>query len=300
MARNIYPNQNPSTPAKAIYVNDYGTWRAARGIWVNQSGSWTQVWPARNAWSVSGAELAGSFTPVNIYPTGLDFSPTGNKVFLIFSNGSFNYVGSYDLGTAWDITTAVNLDFGGIGNTSGRTNPGSLKMRPDGTRIFVRFDAGLNYRYNLGTAFNVSTIGTTQSKTFTPVGSDTFFSSDGVHLYCISTSGGSITLTDHPTSGSAWDLAAYYGAATATKTLTGDGSFATIKPDGTKIYTVSTSGYVRTYNLSTAYDITTASEDTFGVFNTGVSATAIRLNDTGTRMFISSAAGNAVYQYNLV
>jgi len=77
------------------------------------------------------------------------------------------------------------------------------------------------------------------------------------------------------------------------------------KPDGTKMYTsdpaqILTFTGVIEYNLSTAWDITTATHNQdFDVSSSTAQAQAVVFKDDGTKMYLSNASTNTLYQYSL-
>ena len=78
----------------------------------------------------------------------------------------------------------------------------------------------------------------------------------------------------------------------------------TFKPDGTKMYTLTTNNdTIGQYDLSTAWDVSTATYN--GAFNTQsqvANLTDVKFNTDGTKMFVADRYGttsNTIYQYTL-
>lgn len=74
------------------------------------------------------------------------------------------------------------------------------------------------------------------------------------------------------------------------------------KSDGTKMYIAgTTSDVVYQYTLSTAWDVSTASYDSvsFSVASQDGFPTGVRFKTDGTKMFVSGAVSDSVYQYSL-
>lgn len=76
------------------------------------------------------------------------------------------------------------------------------------------------------------------------------------------------------------------------------------KPDGTRMYTIgSSTDAVTQYDLSTAWDITTAAEDTSGISYNFSSQDAypyrVRFKPDGTRMFVGGLSSNTIHIYSL-
>ena len=73
------------------------------------------------------------------------------------------------------------------------------------------------------------------------------------------------------------------------------------KDDGTKMYITGVSGDdVNEYNLSTAWDVTTATYDSaFSVSSQETSPFGLFFKDDGTKMYVGGTTSNAVNEYNL-
>jgi len=102
----------------------------------------------------------------------------------------------------------------------------------------------------------------------------------------------------------AWDVSkAYYdagsGFSVAAQEVGPEGL--TFKPDGTKMYIVGSTGDdINEYNLSTAWDISTASYlQNFSVVNQDTSPQAVVFKPDGTKMYVLGGTGDDVGEYNL-
>jgi sugar lactone lactonase YvrE len=73
------------------------------------------------------------------------------------------------------------------------------------------------------------------------------------------------------------------------------------KPDGTKMYVIGTVGDdVNEYDLSTAWDITTASYlQNFSVAAQEINPTSIFFKPDGTKMYVVGSVGDDVNEYDL-
>jgi 6-phosphogluconolactonase (cycloisomerase 2 family) len=96
-----------------------------------------------------------SFTSQETDPTGLTFSPSGEKMFVV--GNSQDSVFQYSLSTPFDLSTA-SYDSVSFSVASQEGFAYSLTFSPDGTKMFV---IGINndtvYQYTLSTGFDVST-----------------------------------------------------------------------------------------------------------------------------------------------
>ena len=76
----------------------------------------------------------------------------------------------------------------------------------------------------------------------------------------------------------------------------------TFNTDGTKMYVIGTSSdSVYQYSLSTAFDLSTASyaSVSFSVVNQDTTPTGLTFNTDGTKMYISGATNDSIFQYTL-
>lgn len=110
------------------------------------------------AFDLSTATASGtSFTisTQDTSPTGIDFNPAGDKMYIIGSTGDSIY--EYDLSTSFDISTAVynSVSFSVVSQS---TNPSDLEMSPDGKFAFV-LDATNNevFSYQMDTVHQLNT-----------------------------------------------------------------------------------------------------------------------------------------------
>jgi DNA-binding beta-propeller fold protein YncE len=169
-------------------------------------------------------------------------------------------VNEYDLSTAWDISTASYLQNFSV--AAQEISPTGIFFKPDGTKMYVIGSTGDDVNeYDLSTAWDVSTASYLQNfsvaaQETTPTG--IFFKPDGTKMYVIGNSGDDVNEYDLST---AWDVttASYLqNFSVAAQENNPTGIF--FKPDGTKMYVIGTAGDdVNEYDLSTAWDITTAS-----------------------------------------
>jgi len=121
-----------------------------------QQNDYARQYNLGTAWDVSTASLAASFYfgSQDLSPRGLHLSPDGTKMYFV---GAFaNSVFQYNLGTAWNISSASYSGLSKNLNAQG-TSMWGVTFSPDGTRMFTSNIGGPVYQYNLGTAWNVST-----------------------------------------------------------------------------------------------------------------------------------------------
>jgi len=131
------------------------------------------------------------------------------------------------------------------------------------------------------------------------LGHDIFFKPDGTKVYLLGTSGDDVNEYSLST---AWDLStASYSQNFSVSAQEANPSGIFFKPDGTKMYITGTSGDdVNEYNLSTAWDISTASySQNFSVISQIDNARAIFFKGDGTKMFIADQTGPDINEYSL-
>jgi surface protein len=209
------------------------------------------------AWDVSTAIFLQLFSVAaqETIPTGLFFKPDGTKMYVIGQTG--DDVNEYDLGTAWDVSTASFLQT--YNGTATETNPTAIFFKPDGTKMYVIGTTGDAIReYDLSTAWNVSTASFLQ--TFSVLAQESaptglFFKPDGTKMYVMGSAGDDVNEYDLST---AWDVStASYLQSFVVGATSPTGLF--FKPDGTKMYVMgTTSDTINAYDLSTAWDVSTA------------------------------------------
>ena len=253
------------------------------------------------AWDVTSSSFLQSLN-VNAQdntPSDLFFKPDGTKMYMV---GQLrDNVNEYDLSTAWDISTAT-IESTTFSVAAQETNPQGIFFKPDGTKMYVIGVSGDDVNeYNLSTAWDVSTASFFQlfsvaAQDATPTG--LFFKSDGTKMYVIGQTGDDVNEYSLST---AWDVstASYVQVfSVALEEVTPSDLF--FKPDGTKMYVIGVSGDdVNEYNLSTAWDVSTASFfQLFSVAAQDAAPQGLFFKPDGTKMYITGI-GQDVNEYNL-
>jgi 6-phosphogluconolactonase (cycloisomerase 2 family) len=214
-------------------------------------------------------------------------------------------INEYTLTTAWDISTASFSQVKSVRNQT--DNPYGLFFKPDGKQVFVGDGKGeAMLTYFLSTAWDISTASYTYPDTdvfsvatqeANPQGLT--FSTDGHKMYVIGTSGDDVNEYDVTL---AWDVTS--ATFNQTFSVSSEESSPTgifFKTDGTKFYITGSSGdEVNEYNLTTAWDVSTAS------YNQNLSVSSVDNNpqdiffkDDGTRMYIIGDQNNKIYQFEV-
>ena len=242
------------------------------------------------AWDTSTITFLQSFSisAQDGTPYGVAFKPDGTKMYFVGGDG--DDINEYDLSTAWDISSASFVQNFSV--ASQETNPYGLFFKPNGVQFYlVGSTTDTVFQYTLG-GFNVGA----EEQTIEGI----FFKPDGTKLYICGTAGDEVNEYDLST---AWDLStASFSQALNVYSQTRDPASLFFKPDGTVMYVASQalSKVILQYNLSTAWDISTA------VFTTSIgvgievdSPTGVFFKDDGTKMYVLGNSGDDVNEYDL-
>jgi DNA-binding beta-propeller fold protein YncE len=301
------------------------------------------------AWDVSTASYLQTLD-ISSYQSGaggLFFSADG---YALFSVGNFyDNVNEFSLSTAWDISTASHV--GNFSVSSQETDPSAIFFKSDGLKMYVLgYATDTIYQYSTGTATTLD-LSTGNYFSYTPTANTTFafsnapasgtaagfalaltganaaetydianasydsvtfsvssqeanpdalfFKPDGLKFYIIGIDGDDVNEYDLST---AWDIstASYLQSfSVATEEATPKGLF--FKPDGTKMYVTGLSGRdVNEYDLSTAWDVSTASySQNFSILSQESIPTDLFFKPDGTKMYLIGESGDDVNEYNL-
>jgi DNA-binding beta-propeller fold protein YncE len=220
-------------------------------------------------------------------------------------------VGAWDLSYAyldtthaWDISTAAFVRLW-LDISAEESTPTGMFIRDDGLRLYTIGSLGDAVdQYNMSSlqAWNIDLA--TYNQTITVSGQesvpqDVFFKPDGTKMYVIGTVGDDVNEYDL---GTAWNISTrsyLQNFSVSTQETTPTGIF--FKPDGTKMYVIGTAGDdVNEYDLSTAWDITTATYlQNFSVATQEDGPTGIFFKSDGTKMYIAGNTGDDVNEYSL-
>ena len=229
---------------------------------------------------------------------GLSFKADGTKMYVLGATGID--INEYNLSTAWDVSTASYLQNFSV--ASQEVSPTDLFFKPDGTKVYVVGSSGdaVN-EYGLSTAWDISTASYVQNFSVAAEEAEVaglFFKPDGTKMYITGSGGQDINEYSLST---AWDISTasyvqrfFSGVQEALPTGI------SFKSDGTKMYLVGVFGDdVNEYNLSTAWDISTASYvRVFSFASEETTAHGLFFGDNGTKLYIVGTGSNAVHQYS--
>jgi DNA-binding beta-propeller fold protein YncE len=186
---------------------------------------------------------------------------------------------------------------------SQEASPNGMFIKPDGTKLFLIGTSGDEVNeYDLSTAWDITT--GTFSQNFSVSTQDSsptalFFKSDGTKMFVLGRGGDDV---NEYTLSTAWDIStASYSQnfAVSTQDTSPTGIF--FKSDGTEMYvTGSSNDNVYQYNLTTGWDVSTASYDqAFSVFSQESTPDSVFFKPDGTKMFITGGSSDKILEYAL-
>ena len=228
---------------------------------------------------------------------GIKFADSGNKFYTMYYNatGAIDAVVQYDLSTAYDMTTASYVRQVSVHTLSGGLNTHGIGIdfKTDGTRMFVwDFLDDAWYRYNLSTAFDISTA--TYNSLYDVGIADTYvtyFSSDGQNIYYVKDE-----VLYQRTLSSAWGLGSISSPATELSKREINFMYGVnLTPDGTKFYLFGSGGIYQS-SVATAYDITTSRFDITKSYKKSSESSyyGIFFKPDGTKLFYTHASEDKV------
>jgi len=261
-----------------------------------------------SAWDISTASFTQSFdvSTQEAAVRGLFFKPDGTKMYVIGSTG--DDINEYDLSTAWDISTASfnNVSPSIVVN---ETFPDSMSITSDGSVVYVLGRSrDAVQAFNLSTPWDITTLSIQEaSKDYLDISSVQIgpqgitFKPDGTELYIV---GSQADRMHQYTLSTPWDITS--GSTPVFKYLgtnSGLPNDITFKPDGTKMYVIDglvSNDDIDEYDLSTAWDITTASYvQSFSVASQDDGPQDLEFKPDGTKVFVIGQTNDAVYEYAL-
>ena len=262
----------------------------------------TTLTPVSEGFDISTASYSQNFSVSSQTnsPSGVFFKPDGSKMYVIGDSGT-DSVYEYNLSTAWDVYTASHIQTFSV--QTEEHSPTDLFFKPDGYKMYiVGTKANEVNEYNLSTAWDISTASHNQSKS---VNSEenyvqcVFFKPDGSKMYV--TGFGYARVHEYDLS-TAWDISTAsinqnFYVATQDSSPMG----ISFKPNGTKMYILGDSGNdVNEYNLSTAWDVSTASFlQIFSINSQEGSPRGMFFKPDGIKMYVVGNSGDDVNEYNL-
>lgn len=194
---------------QGMYIGDSGTklYVVGTGTVDDETDGKTVYWyDLTTAWDVTGTvTYNASYTLTNVdAPSGIAFSSTGNKMFVLDNTGSAIY--SYNLGTNWEVDTA-SIDTGNEYSITDDNLPTGMYLNSAGTDLYVAGttnDVVIHYElttpYDLTSIVLIETVSITNQETEI---TGLHFKSDGSKLYITGLNSDSVIKYDLLTN---WDI----------------------------------------------------------------------------------------------
>jgi sugar lactone lactonase YvrE len=261
------------------------------------------------AWNVFTASYSTfiSVATQETSPNGLAFSSDGTKMYIV-GQGQ-DTVFQYTVSTAWDVSTATYASKSVVVSLSAtETVPTAVDFSDDGTKMYiVGSTLDTVFQWTLSTAWDVSTA-TYSTKSFSVTTQSSQpqsvrFADSGTKMYIMNQT----SVVYQYALATAWDVStASYGSVTYNlNTVGGYETNATgfyIKPDGTRFFMVGTTyDYVWSFNIATAYNISTSSFATTDNYRLGTNDSTplgIKFRTDGTKFYFLGGNADRVYEYS--
>ena len=297
-----------SNPFDCVFKSD-----GSRMYMVGRNGDSVYQYDMSTSWDVSTASYSNPTTdyfsvkPHEQTPNGLFFKGDGSQMYVLGDQG--NDVTEYSLSTAWAVETASFTQTFSI--STQETNPSGLFFRNDGgsedgkQMYVVGYNGDDVNEYSLSTAWDVSTASYTQNfsvSTQSILPQEVQFKTDGTKMYVLDQTSRYIFRYSLST---AWDVstASYDGDSARLYVFTQESAPAgfCFKSDGTRLYLCGASGDdINQYDLSTAWDVSTASFDTtFSVGGVETYPTGVFFKPDGEKFYTVGRNGDCVAAWTI-
>ena len=234
-------------------------------------------------------------------PYGITFKSDGTKMYIVGDAG--NDINEYALSTAWDISTASYTTVFSVATQA--TVPFDIHFKPDGTSFYIsdRITDTI-FQYDITTAWDISTASYSSKSYAQAQGTNITgltFNNTGTKMYISDITNSAVY---QYTLSTAWDVSTASYDSVFLSIAEGDTSIFTMtfNSDGTKLFTLDNFEFVFQYNLTSAYDLSTASYSgtSYTLTQDASSNFGIAFKSDGTKMYITGGTSDVVYQYSTV
>lgn len=272
-------------------INEY----ALSTAWDISTASYTQV----KSFSVAG------FTGTMTTPQSMMFNASGTAVYMINNAANTNGLTKFSLSSAWDIST-MSYDSSEYFNAYATPSNHRTRFNSDGTALFYMYDGTTTTteyisEIPLTTAYNINTA---QWQNSSLMGNETIptglaWGDSGNYLYVVGSTGDAVDQ---------FEVLEPYSVCTArylrTFSVSGQETVPQsvfFKSDGTRMYVIGSTGDdINQYNLSTAWDISTASYNAlFSVATQDTVPAGFCFSSDGTKMYVVGQTNDRIYAYIL-
>lgn len=282
-----------------VFIGDSGTKMYVAGGASSSGGNTIYQYSLGTAWDVTTSTFVQSnnINSLTNLIYGLDFKSDGTELYIM---NSVDTVVKLVLSTAWDISTASPVFPTNTSVASQAVNAYGLEFKGDGTKMYIASTSGI-FGYDLSTAWDVTTA--SYSSEFLDVSAyDTapmsiFINPDGTKMYITGFVSDQVNEFDLST---AWDISS--GSYLQSLDISAQSTYSSgifFDPDGTKMYVTDYSeDEVNQYNLSTAWDITSASHY-YTLSLTSFTPMELYFKDDGLVVFFVDTANESILEYRL-
>ena len=250
--------------------------------------------------SASYDSVSFSVSSQDSAPYDIAFNADGTKMFMVGPVTDSVY--EYSLSTAYNVSTASFVDTFSV--TSQDTGPISLAFNSDGTKMFVFGSANdAVYEYALSTGFDLT--GASYSQSFSVSAQESeprgiAFNTDGTKLFVVGK--GEDEVNEYSLS-TGFDIStASYSQNFSVAAQDSQPNGITFNSDGTKMFITGETGQqIYQYNLTTGFDISTASYASilFSPSAQEASPKNVTFNSSGSKMYVIGTTGDTVFQYSV-
>jgi DNA-binding beta-propeller fold protein YncE len=272
-----------------------------RLIAVADSGGGDVTWTNPDLADAFYEYVSFSVASQELSPNSLWIKDDGLKMYVIGPNQ--DSVVEYALSTAWDITTASHTASTSV--SAQETTPHGFFFKSDGTKMYLTGSNGDDVNeYDLTTAWDSTTLShvRVQSVSSQDTGpQDVWFNTDGTKMFIVGYTGKDVNEYSLST---AWDVSTISYTTNFSVSSQADGPRGMfMNPDGTKMYIFdNTSDEVHEYDLTTGFDLSTASYNDvqFDVGTQDANPFGGFFKNDGSKMYIIGGTNDKVFQYSTV
>lgn len=239
------------------------------------SGDTVDQWTLSTAWDISTAgshkkwssSFPSAFHSTITYPNSICVSSDGTKVFVGHAQVSFLTIARF--GTAYDASTiSMSFPTNGWFKDSNVLEGTGIYLKSDGTKMYIANHQEKVHEYSLSTAWDITSASHDYQLSIATYFADIqglFFKSDGTKMYTCDVSRKNI---EEFALSTAWDLSTTSWTRSLDVSSTVEKPYGLyFKPDGEELYMVDQRYFrIYKYTLSTAWDISTASYDSYESF----------------------------------
>lgn len=276
----------------ALYLNNIS-------LYTDETGSWG----VRNTTNISGGSginlnSMSYITNISVVSRDSDIQgvfmhPNGTRLYHVGTQN--DNVDQYNLGTPWDLTTAVwnySIDTA--------ANPAGLYFNPDGTYLYIIISSDLVQGVPLSTPWEISSAGAVNQdcpvNAKESITTDVQFSTDGTKMYAVGYNSDNVVQY----SSSAWNIdTCSYQYSFSVKTQDDYATGISFNSSGTIMY-MSGAGHnaVYQYNLSMPWNISTAVySNNFSTASYQTTPEGVYVQQNGTNLYTADSVKDAVYRY---